>query len=298
MICQQFCLLPRAYVPRGTSCRGNRRTRATLRRYLVLRQNGSYRGLTLRCVRDPALASPCLPPPEAMSSRNRTGDRHECRYRDTAFLVSVVPEFAPPPAGIWRRSRGCRAAHRYSSAAIDLWLTRQSRGARAGQRRLSVHVWACICTGKRPDCSHRRRANARVERDRDSRVSYRSVHPLRRYHVPAPGLLPGVRVCPADEAKLYRLTCLIRFPRRPPFTSAPESLLKLGPANPILRTAIRPQARASGFKVAASHQTLALSKGHRRMLLPVSHYPVMPSLVHMWDLRSALRHRCPRDAGK
>jgi FkbM family methyltransferase len=68
------------------------------------------------------------------------------------------------------------------------------------------------------------------------------------------------------------------------YESVRESLLKLGPANPVLRSAIRLQARASGFRVDASAQQIALSKDHRRMLLPVSHYPVVPSVVHMWDL--------------
>ena len=67
------------------------------------------------------------------------------------------------------------------------------------------------------------------------------------------------------------------------YESLRESLLKLGARNPLLRTALRAQARASGFKVAASTDQLTLSKGSRRMLLPVSHYPVLPSVVHMWD---------------
>jgi FkbM family methyltransferase len=68
------------------------------------------------------------------------------------------------------------------------------------------------------------------------------------------------------------------------YESARESLLKLGPGHPVLRSAIRFQARANGFKVASSAEYLTLSKGGRRMLLPVSHYPVVPSVVHMWDL--------------
>ena len=64
------------------------------------------------------------------------------------------------------------------------------------------------------------------------------------------------------------------------YESLRESLLKLGPTHPVLRSAIRLQARASGFKVAASDEQLALSKGARRMLLPVSHYAVVPSVVH------------------
>jgi FkbM family methyltransferase len=67
------------------------------------------------------------------------------------------------------------------------------------------------------------------------------------------------------------------------YESLRESLLKLGARNPLLRTALRVQARASGFEVAASTDQLTLSKGTRRMLLPVSHYPVLPSVVHMWD---------------
>jgi hypothetical protein len=51
------------------------------------------------------------------------------------------------------------------------------------------------------------------------------------------------------------------------YESLRESLLKLGPTHPVLRSAIRLQARASGFKGAASDEQLALSKGARRMLL-------------------------------
>jgi FkbM family methyltransferase len=68
------------------------------------------------------------------------------------------------------------------------------------------------------------------------------------------------------------------------YESLREALLKLGPANPVLRSAIRMQARASGFKVSGSKGQLMVSKAGRRMLLPVSHYPVLPSVVHMWDL--------------
>ena len=38
-----------------------------------------------------------------------------------------------------------------------------------------------------------------------------------------------------------------------------EALLKLGPANPVLRAAIRLQARSDGVKVAASNGRLKLS---------------------------------------
>lgn len=68
------------------------------------------------------------------------------------------------------------------------------------------------------------------------------------------------------------------------YETARESLLKLGPTNPVLRSAIKLQARISGFKVSASDRQITLSKNRRRMLLPVSHYPVVPSVVHMWDL--------------
>jgi FkbM family methyltransferase len=67
------------------------------------------------------------------------------------------------------------------------------------------------------------------------------------------------------------------------YESARESLLKLGPRHPILRSAIRLQARASGFKVAASPEQLTLSKGARRMLLPSGQYLMVPYAVHMWE---------------
>jgi FkbM family methyltransferase len=62
-----------------------------------------------------------------------------------------------------------------------------------------------------------------------------------------------------------------------------ESLLKLGPANPILRSAIRLQARASKVSVADRDGQLVLQKGNHRMLLPVGQYLMVPYAVHMWD---------------
>jgi FkbM family methyltransferase len=67
------------------------------------------------------------------------------------------------------------------------------------------------------------------------------------------------------------------------YESARASLLKLGPAHPVLRSAIRLQARANGFKVAASPEHLTLSKGARRMLLPSGQYLMVPYAVHMWN---------------
>jgi FkbM family methyltransferase len=67
------------------------------------------------------------------------------------------------------------------------------------------------------------------------------------------------------------------------YESVRESLLKLGPGHPVLRSAIRLQARASGFKVATSPEQLMLSKGDRRMLLPSGQYLMVPYAVHMWD---------------
>ena len=68
------------------------------------------------------------------------------------------------------------------------------------------------------------------------------------------------------------------------YESLRESLLKLGPTHSLLRSAIRLQARASGFKVAASDQRLVVSKGARRMLLPGNQFIMVPYAVHMWDL--------------
>ena len=62
-----------------------------------------------------------------------------------------------------------------------------------------------------------------------------------------------------------------------------ERLLKLGVTHPVFRSAIRLQALASGFKMSASGGQLVLSKGTRRMLLPVTHYPQIPCAVHLWD---------------
>jgi FkbM family methyltransferase len=63
-----------------------------------------------------------------------------------------------------------------------------------------------------------------------------------------------------------------------------ERLLRLGAGHPLLRFAIRLQARAHGFGFSISDRQLTLSKGNRQILLPESHYPVIPSVVHIWDL--------------
>jgi FkbM family methyltransferase len=63
-----------------------------------------------------------------------------------------------------------------------------------------------------------------------------------------------------------------------------ERLLGLGATHPLLRFSIRLQARANGFGFATSEGQLKLSKGNRQILLPESHYPVVPSVVHIWDL--------------
>lgn len=62
-----------------------------------------------------------------------------------------------------------------------------------------------------------------------------------------------------------------------------ERLLKLGSTHPAVRLAFRLQAMACGFRVSASEERLELSKGKRRMLLPLSHYPEIPYAVHVWD---------------
>jgi FkbM family methyltransferase len=69
-----------------------------------------------------------------------------------------------------------------------------------------------------------------------------------------------------------------------PYELARERLLRLGPDHPLLRLAIRLQALAHGFRVSQSADQLVLSKGTRRMLLPLSHYPEIPYAVHVWDL--------------
>lgn len=69
-----------------------------------------------------------------------------------------------------------------------------------------------------------------------------------------------------------------------PRESMREYLLSLGPANPVFRSSIRLQARVNGFRMEASDGLLTLSKGDRRMLLPESHYAVVPSVLHTWDL--------------
>src|SRR5581483_11834715 len=67
------------------------------------------------------------------------------------------------------------------------------------------------------------------------------------------------------------------------YESVRESLLKLGPANPILRSAIRLQARANKVSVADRDGQLVLQKANQRMLLPTGQYLMVPYAVHMWD---------------
>jgi FkbM family methyltransferase len=67
------------------------------------------------------------------------------------------------------------------------------------------------------------------------------------------------------------------------YESVREHLLKLGAAHPVLRSAIRLQALANGFKVTESDGKIVLSKGARRMLFPLTHYPQVPYAVHVWD---------------
>lgn len=68
------------------------------------------------------------------------------------------------------------------------------------------------------------------------------------------------------------------------YESFRESLLRLGPHHPALRMAIRVQARLNGFRLSSTNQALILAKGSRRMLLPLNHYPQIPTAIHMWDL--------------
>ena len=67
------------------------------------------------------------------------------------------------------------------------------------------------------------------------------------------------------------------------YESVRESLLKRGPASPVLRSAIRLQARAYGVRVTDSNGQLVLSKGSRHMLLPSGQYLMVPYAVHMWN---------------
>jgi FkbM family methyltransferase len=68
------------------------------------------------------------------------------------------------------------------------------------------------------------------------------------------------------------------------YESLRESLLRLGPNHPALRQAIRLQAKLKGFKLTTSDGSLDLSKGNRRMLLPLNHHPQVPTAIYMWDL--------------
>lgn len=68
------------------------------------------------------------------------------------------------------------------------------------------------------------------------------------------------------------------------YESIRESLLRLGPYHPVLRQAIRLQAKLNGFSLTTAGNCLHLSKGNRRMLLPLNHHPQVPTAIHMWTL--------------
>lgn len=68
------------------------------------------------------------------------------------------------------------------------------------------------------------------------------------------------------------------------YESVRERLLRLGATHPVLRFAFRLQALAYGFRMSASGEQLVLSKGTRRMIIPVSNYVAVPYAVHIWDL--------------
>ena len=68
------------------------------------------------------------------------------------------------------------------------------------------------------------------------------------------------------------------------YESVRGGLLKLGATHPVFRTAVKLQALALGFRVSSSDERIVISKGTRRMLLPVSHFPEVPNAVHVWDL--------------
>jgi FkbM family methyltransferase len=68
------------------------------------------------------------------------------------------------------------------------------------------------------------------------------------------------------------------------YESLRESLLRLGPHHPALKLAIRAQARMNGFRLASTDHALVLTKDDREMLLPLSHYPQVPTAIYMWNL--------------
>jgi FkbM family methyltransferase len=68
------------------------------------------------------------------------------------------------------------------------------------------------------------------------------------------------------------------------YESLRESLLGLGPHHPVLKLAIRAQASLNGFTLSSTDKALVLRKDSRAMLLPLNHYPQVPTAIHMWDL--------------
>ncbi|MGA8530644.1 MAG: FkbM family methyltransferase [Acidobacteriaceae bacterium] len=60
-------------------------------------------------------------------------------------------------------------------------------------------------------------------------------------------------------------------------------LLDLGPNHPLLRFAIRTQARVSGFRVRVGAGRISLSKGERTVHVAEREYPSIPFIVHVWD---------------
>jgi FkbM family methyltransferase len=68
-----------------------------------------------------------------------------------------------------------------------------------------------------------------------------------------------------------------------PYEKLRSRLLRLGPGHPLLRFAIRTQARLSGFRMGADAHRISLSKGARTIHVAEREYPSIPFIVHVWD---------------
>lgn len=67
------------------------------------------------------------------------------------------------------------------------------------------------------------------------------------------------------------------------YESVRAGLLNLGPRHPLLRAAIRMQARLLGFRVSVDRGRVKLRKARECAIFSAVNYPSIPAVCHMWD---------------
>lgn len=68
-----------------------------------------------------------------------------------------------------------------------------------------------------------------------------------------------------------------------PYEKIRTRLLRLGAGHPLLRFAMRTQARLSGFRIGTDAQRISVSKDGRTIYVAEREYPSLPFIVHVWD---------------